>query len=138
MSRDWICFYTILIDCRNIKHFWFCYYFQNVLKQMGLNVVTLDGLLIHHVRTFILRCYACFKTTSLMDKIFFPNCGNKTLKRVAVTVDNDGKEIIHINFRKPLTSRGKKVRCYWIITISIAVSNYSFIKSFRNILNVKN
>lgn len=81
---------------------------QNVLKQMGLSVVTLDGLLIRQVRTFILRCYACFKTTSLMDRVFCPNCGNKTLKRVAVTVDNEGKEVIHINFRRPLTSRGKK------------------------------
>ncbi|CAH1397224.1 unnamed protein product [Nezara viridula] len=81
---------------------------QNVLKQMGLSVVTLEGLLIRQVRTFILRCYACFKTTSLMDKVFCPNCGNKTLKRVAVTVDNEGKEVIHINFRRPITSRGKK------------------------------
>lgn len=81
---------------------------QNVLKQMGLSVVTLDGLLIRQVRTFILRCYACFKTTSLMDKVFCPNCGNKTLKRVAVTVDEDGHEVIHINFRRPLTGRGKK------------------------------
>lgn len=81
---------------------------QNVLKQMGLSVVTLDGLLIRQVRTFILRCYACFKTTSLMEKVFCPNCGNKTLKRVAVTVDEDGHEVIHINFRRPLTGRGKK------------------------------
>lgn len=81
---------------------------QNVLKQMGLNVVTLDGLLIREVRTFILRCYACFKTTSLMEKLFCPNCGNKTLKKVAVTVDEDGKEVIHINFRRPLTGRGKR------------------------------
>lgn len=76
---------------------------------MGLSVVTLDGLLIKQVKTFILRCYACFKTTSLMDKIFCQNCGNKTLKRVAVTVDEDGHEVIHINFRRPLSGRGKKV-----------------------------
>ncbi|KAL1123923.1 hypothetical protein AAG570_001693 [Ranatra chinensis] len=81
---------------------------QNVLKQIGLNVVSVDGMLIKRVKTYILRCYACFKTTSVMTKVFCPKCGNKTLKRVAVTVDDDGKQTIHINFRRPLTARGKR------------------------------
>lgn len=81
---------------------------QNVLKQMGLNVVALDGRLIRELRTFILRCYACFKTTSIMTKKFCPNCGYKTLKRVAVSVDEEGKQKVHINLKRPLTARGKK------------------------------
>jgi len=81
---------------------------QNVLKQIGLNVLSIDGLLIQEMKTFILRCYACFKTTSIMTKVFCPNCGNKTLKRVAVTIDNEGKQHIHINFKRPLTGRGKR------------------------------
>lgn len=81
---------------------------QNVLKQIGLNIVSLDGLIIKEVKTWILRCYACFKTTPDMNRIFCHNCGNKTLKRVAVTVDPDGKERLHINFRRPLTGRGKR------------------------------
>ena len=75
---------------------------------MGLNVVSIDGMLIRETRTWILRCYACFKTTSLMDKKFCPNCGNKTLKRVAVTINADGTQQIHISARRPLTARGKK------------------------------
>uniref|UniRef100_A0A8D8VIB0 RNA-binding protein NOB1 n=1 Tax=Cacopsylla melanoneura TaxID=428564 RepID=A0A8D8VIB0_9HEMI len=81
---------------------------QNVLKQMGLNVVALDGRLIRQLRTFILRCYACFKTTSIMTKQFCPKCGHKTLKRVAVSVDEEGRQRIHINLKRPLTGRGKK------------------------------
>lgn len=81
---------------------------QNVLKQMGLNVVALDGRLIRELRTFILRCYACYKTTSIMTKVFCPKCGYKTLKRVAVSVDEQGKQKIHINLKRPLTARGKK------------------------------
>ncbi|XP_046675409.1 RNA-binding protein NOB1 [Homalodisca vitripennis] len=81
---------------------------QNVLKQIGLNVVGLDGRVIKHLRTYIFRCYACFKTTSNMTKVFCPKCGNKTLKKVAVSVDENGKQVIHINPRKPLTARGKK------------------------------
>ncbi|CAG9862732.1 unnamed protein product [Phyllotreta striolata] len=81
---------------------------QNVLKQMNLNVSALDGRLIKRLRTFILRCYTCFKTTSIMTKKFCPKCGNNTLKRVSVSLDEDGKMQIHINPNKPLTARGKK------------------------------
>nr|XP_012148772.1 PREDICTED: RNA-binding protein NOB1 [Megachile rotundata] len=81
---------------------------QNVLKQIGLNVVALDGRMIKQMRTFILRCYACFKTTSIMTKVFCPSCGNKTLKKVAVTLNEEGKQQIHINFRKPISKKGKR------------------------------
>lgn len=81
---------------------------QNVLKQLNLNVSALDGRLIKQLRTFILRCYTCFKTTSIMTKKFCPKCGNNTLKKVAVSLDKNGKMKIHINSKHPLTARGKK------------------------------
>lgn len=83
---------------------------QNVLKQINLNVATLDGRIIKQMRTYILRCYACFKTTSIMTKLFCPNCGHKTLKRVAVSMDENGQQVIHINLRRPLTAKGKNQR----------------------------
>ncbi|XP_067637123.1 RNA-binding protein NOB1 [Eurosta solidaginis] len=83
------------------------YALQNVLKQMNLQICALDGCVIKHLRTYILRCYACYKTTSIMTKVFCPNCGNKTLKRVAVSLDENGKQVIHINTRRPLTSKYK-------------------------------
>ena len=81
---------------------------QNVLKQIGLHVVALDGRVIKQMKTFILRCYACFKTTSIMTTVFCPSCGNKTLKKVAVTLNEEGKQEIHINFRKPISKKGKR------------------------------
>lgn len=81
---------------------------QNVLKQIGLNIVTLDGRVIKHLRTFILRCYCCFKTTSIMTKVFCPHCGNNSLKRVAITLDENGEQKIHLNPRVRISSRGKK------------------------------
>lgn len=83
------------------------YAIQNVLKQINLNIAALDGRIIKNMRTYILRCYACFKTTSLMTKMFCPNCGHKTLKRVAVSLDENGQQVIHINLRRPLTAKGK-------------------------------
>lgn len=81
---------------------------QNVLKQMNLNVAALDGRVIKQLRTFILRCYVCSKTTSIMTKKFCKHCGYQTLKKVAVSVDEEGKMVIHINGRKTITGKGKR------------------------------
>jgi len=81
---------------------------QNVLLQIGLNVVAVDGLLIRKPKVFILRCYACYKSTNDITKKFCPHCGNKTLKKVAVTYNDDGTKNIHINFRRPINVRGKR------------------------------
>ncbi|XP_068622504.1 RNA-binding protein NOB1 [Battus philenor] len=81
---------------------------QNVLKQIGLNVTAIDGRIIRHLRTFIFRCTTCFKTTSVMTKLFCSKCGHATLKKVSVSVDDDGNQHIYINGRKPLTARGKR------------------------------
>lgn len=81
---------------------------QNVMKQIGLNVTSIDGRIIKQLRTFIFRCTTCFKTTSVMTKLFCPKCGHSTLKKVAVSTDEEGNQHIHINGRKPLTSRGKR------------------------------
>lgn len=81
---------------------------QNVLKQIGLNVAALDGRVIKQVRTFIFRCCVCFAKTSIMTSIFCPACGNSTLKKVAVSIDDNGNQVIHINYNKPLSARGKR------------------------------
>merc|ERR1712029_529081 len=37
---------------------------QNVMKQMGIHVLSAEGVIIKETKTWILRCYACFKTTT--------------------------------------------------------------------------
>jgi len=82
---------------------------QNVLIQIGLHVASPYGCqLIKETKTWILRCYACKETTPDMTKKFCPRCGNPTLKRVSVTLNEDGSQQIHINSKRQLTSRGKK------------------------------
>lgn len=80
---------------------------QNVLKQIGLTVIALDGRVIKEVRTYVRRCYACFTLTSNMTRLFCPKCGNKSLKRVAVYLDENGKQCVYINAKRPLNLRGK-------------------------------
>ncbi|XP_077448516.1 RNA-binding protein NOB1 isoform X2 [Stigmatopora argus] len=80
---------------------------QNVLMQMGLRVVSVNGMLIKEVRNFILRCHACFTTTGDTSKEFCPKCGNATLKKVSVSVDQDGQLRMHFsNNPKVLNPRG--------------------------------
>jgi len=81
---------------------------QNVLKHIGLNVMGVDGKLIQQLRTYILRCHACYKTTSVMDKVFCPKCGNKTLKKVSVTLNSDGTQHIWVNTKRPINTKGMK------------------------------
>ncbi|VDP01536.1 unnamed protein product [Soboliphyme baturini] len=79
---------------------------QNVLIHMGLKVVSVDGLLIRRLNTYILRCYSCFATTSKVTKKFCPNCGNDTLKKLSITVNPDGSTIYHLSRRKIITTKG--------------------------------
>ncbi|CAK6983963.1 RNA-binding protein NOB1 isoform X1 [Scomber scombrus] len=66
--------------------------------QIGLHVLSVNGMLIKQARNYILRCHACFKTTSNMTKQFCPHCGNQTLKKIAVTLSEDGS--MHMHFSK--------------------------------------
>lgn len=80
---------------------------QNVLLQMGLHVLAVNGMLIREARSYILRCHGCFKTTSDMSRVFCSHCGNKTLKKVSVTVSDNGT--LHMHFSrnpKVLNARG--------------------------------
>ena len=70
---------------------------QNVCKQMGLNLIGTNGMIITETKTWILRCYQCFFTTPIMEKKFCPRCGYPTLKRVSVTLNEDGSQQIHIS-----------------------------------------
>lgn len=82
---------------------------QNVLIQMGLKVSSTNGLIIRQARQFLLRCYACFHITSLMDKKFCPKCGNLgTLKKVSVQVNEKGERIVNLNFKRPINIRGTR------------------------------
>ncbi|KAG8936534.1 Nin1 binding protein [Tulasnella sp. 418] len=59
---------------------------QNVLLQLGLNLVGAEGKRIATIKTWVLRCHACFKICKDSSKKFCPSCGNPTLLRTSVTV----------------------------------------------------
>ncbi|KAL1761553.1 Nin one binding Zn-ribbon like-domain-containing protein [Schizophyllum commune] len=59
---------------------------QNVILQMGLSLVGVEGKRIAKVKSWVLRCHACFKICKDQSKKFCPSCGNPTLLRASVTV----------------------------------------------------
>ncbi|KAJ6539631.1 Nin one binding Zn-ribbon like-domain-containing protein [Mycena capillaripes] len=63
---------------------------QNVLLQMGLNLVGVEGKRIQKVKSWVLRCHACFKICKDNTKKFCPSCGNATLLRASVTISSPG------------------------------------------------
>nr|XP_020458326.1 RNA-binding protein NOB1 isoform X2 [Monopterus albus] len=101
-SADWTTPADVRVGCLTTD-----FAMQNVLIQIGLHVLSVNGMVIKQARNYILRCHACFKTTSNMNKVFCPHCGNKTLKKLAVSVGEDGNMQMHFS-RNPrvLNPRG--------------------------------
>lgn len=77
---------------------------QNVALQMGLRVVAVSGLRIKELSQYVLRCHACFSVVRDMSRLFCPKCGNRSLDKVQVRVDENGTE--HIGTRRRHFLRG--------------------------------
>ncbi|KAM0792976.1 hypothetical protein ACM66B_002730 [Microbotryomycetes sp. NB124-2] len=82
---------------------------QNVALQMGLNVFGSGGKRVREVRTWVLRCHACFKLCKDPEKRFCPSCGGPTLIRTSITYvpatpENPQGYILHLkkNFQYKL------------------------------------
>jgi len=79
---------------------------QNVLIQMGLHVLSVEGRLIRQARSYIQKCFGCYKETHDMTRVFCASCGNKTLKKVAVSVGEDGT----MKYHYPQRQRNPNIR----------------------------
>lgn len=78
---------------------------QNVLMQMGVKILTVDGMAIRRVKKWALKCHACTHVDLNMSRKFCENCGNDSLIRVSVSVDQSGS-IRHFGPRRPVNIRG--------------------------------
>ena len=81
---------------------------QNVLLQMNLNLISPGLQRISVLKTYILRCHACFLTTKEVDKQFCPRCGQPTLNRVSCTTSASGEFKIHLSKTYQHNNRGNK------------------------------
>lgn len=81
---------------------------QNVILQMNLNLLSPSLQRIKHLKTFILRCHACFQTTKVMTKQFCPRCGGPTLTRVSCSTDANGQFRLHLKKNMQWNHRGER------------------------------
>ncbi|KAG0300218.1 Nin1 binding protein [Dissophora globulifera] len=84
------------------------YAMQNVLLQMGLNLLSIDGLRINKIKNWVLRCHACTKVTSDLEKKFCPSCGNATLMRTSTSTDQNGNVKYYLKKNMTYNLRGTK------------------------------
>jgi RNA-binding protein NOB1 len=81
---------------------------QNVLLQINLNLISPALQRIKHLKTYILRCHACFCTTKEMTKQFCPRCGSPTLTRVACSTTSSGEFKLHLKKNMQWNTRGDR------------------------------
>jgi len=84
---------------------------QNVLLLMNLNLLSATNSLtrIRNLKTFVLRCHACFQVVKETSKQFCPRCGGATLTRVACSTDSQTGEFkLHLKKNMQWNTRGDR------------------------------
>jgi RNA-binding protein NOB1 len=84
------------------------YAMQNVLLQLQLSLISPSMQRINTLRTYVMRCHACFLVTKEMTKQFCPRCGQATLNRVSCTTNAKGEFKIHLAKNHQWNNRGNK------------------------------
>ncbi|KFX91078.1 hypothetical protein O988_07929, partial [Pseudogymnoascus sp. VKM F-3808] len=79
---------------------------QNVLLRMNLNLLSPTLTRVRQLKTWVLRCHACFSVTKDMSKQFCSRCGKPTLLRVSCSTDKDGTFKVHLKKNKQWSTRG--------------------------------
>jgi len=67
------------------------YQIQNALYQLGIRILSVNGLSIHEIHQWALHCYSCFTMEKDTSKRFCSRCGNTTLQRVSIFLNRRGK-----------------------------------------------
>ncbi|KAL8755826.1 MAG: hypothetical protein Q9184_004684 [Pyrenodesmia sp. 2 TL-2023] len=81
---------------------------QNVLLSMNLNLLNPSLQRVRNVKTFVLRCHACFEKTKDMKKQFCPRCGKPTLTRVSCSTNFRGEFKMHLKRNMQWNHRGDR------------------------------
>lgn len=81
---------------------------QNVLLSMNLGLLNASLQRIRNIRTYILRCHACFENTKDMTKQFCPRCGKPTLTRVSCSTNSRGEFKMHLKKNMQWNHRGDR------------------------------
>lgn len=85
---------------------------QNVLLQMNLNLLSSAMRRIRTIKTYVLRCHACFATFKSKDITtamqFCSRCGKPTLNRVSCSTSQSGQFLLHLKKNMQWNRRGDR------------------------------
>lgn len=81
---------------------------QNVILQINLNLLSPSLSRIQHIKTYILRCHACFQISKDLTKQFCPRCGQPSLTRVACSTNSQGEFSLHLKRNMQWNNRGNR------------------------------
>ncbi|EMC94036.1 hypothetical protein BAUCODRAFT_74862 [Baudoinia panamericana UAMH 10762] len=81
---------------------------QNVILQINLNLLSSSLTRVKHLKTFVLRCHACFQVTKDMTKQFCPRCGQPSLTRVSCSTNANGEFKLHLKKNMQWNTRGDR------------------------------
>jgi len=89
---------------------------QNVLLQMGLELVDVDGIRVRKLKSWVTRCGACYKVYSstentgpLGKRLFCEHCGSDMMQRIAASIDGKtGRLRLHLSKKYKHNLRGTK------------------------------
>ncbi|KXT04912.1 hypothetical protein AC578_3492 [Pseudocercospora eumusae] len=81
---------------------------QNVILQMNLNLLSPSMSRVKHLKTYVLRCHACFNVSKDLSKQFCPRCGQPSLTRVSCSTDANGQFKLHLKKNMQWNNRGNK------------------------------
>ena len=92
---------------------------QNVILQMNLQLLTVDGMKVRKLKSWVTRCGACFTVYSSCENdaafgsnskmMFCKRCGSDYLQRIAASVDGKtGRLRLHLKKNYTQNTRGTK------------------------------
>lgn len=89
---------------------------QNVILQMNLELLSVDGVKVRKLKSFVTRCGACYKIYTsnersgpLGKRLFCDKCGSDMMQRIAASVDSKtGRLRLHLSKRYKHNLRGTK------------------------------
>ncbi|CDS43537.1 RNA binding protein NOB1 [Echinococcus multilocularis] len=81
---------------------------QNVLMNVGITLLALSGKIIREARTHVLWCGSCYAHTTKQNSYFCAICGYPNLRRIPVTLHEDGQLEFHFSRKFKKNLRGTK------------------------------
>lgn len=81
---------------------------QNILLQIGIPLLNIEGKIITKVKSFVLECFSCWAVSRKTDIVFCKKCGKDTLLKVTCEFLDDGSFLMYRKKNKDIIKRGAR------------------------------